>query len=53
MKHDILQHLADTIYSFKAYSNQDEYISVAKALIANHPCLSERGYDQPWQARFP
>ena len=49
MKHDILHRLAETIYSFKAYPNEEEYISVAKALVANHPCLSERHYDVPWQ----
>ena len=48
MKHDILQRVAETIYSFKAYPDPDEYISVAKALVANHPCLSERHYDEPW-----
>ncbi|CAM4528940.1 unnamed protein product [Leuciscus chuanchicus] len=41
MKHDILEKLAETMYSFKAYPEDDDFSSVAKALISKHPCLTE------------
>ncbi|KAE8278174.1 hypothetical protein D5F01_LYC23762 [Larimichthys crocea] len=37
MKHDILEKLAETMYSFKAYPDDDDFSSVAKALISNTP----------------
>lgn len=43
MKHDILEKLAETMYSFKAYPEDDDFSSVAKALISKHPCLTEPG----------
>ena len=43
MKHDILEKLAETMYSFKAYPKDDDFSSVAKALISKHPCLTEPG----------
>ena len=43
MKHDILEKLAETMYSFKAYRTDDDFSSVAKALISKHPCLTEPG----------
>ncbi|KAK0149796.1 hypothetical protein N1851_009452 [Merluccius polli] len=67
MKHDILEKLAETMYSFKAYPQglkfsvamteirqlgspvvpperqNDDFSSVAKALISKHPCLTEPG----------
>lgn len=43
MKHDILEKLAETMYSFKAYPDDDDFSSVAKALISKHPCLTEPG----------
>ncbi|XP_072568838.1 uncharacterized protein [Paramormyrops kingsleyae] len=43
LKHDILEKLAETMYSFKAYPKDDDFISVAKALISKHPCLTEPG----------
>ena len=43
MKHDILEKLAETMYIFKAYPKDDDFSSVAKALISKHPCLTEPG----------
>lgn len=43
MKHDILEKLAETMYSFKAYPKDDDFSSVAKVLISKHPCLTEPG----------
>lgn len=48
MKHDILQKLAVTMYSFKAYPEDDDFSSVAKALISKHPGLSEPGPQPGW-----
>ncbi|XP_016118644.1 uncharacterized protein, partial [Sinocyclocheilus grahami] len=43
LKHDILQKLAETIYSFKAYPTADDLRDVAKALVNTHHCLQEPG----------
>lgn len=43
LKHDILQKLAETIYSFKAYPTADDLRAVAKALVNTHPWLQEPG----------
>ena len=43
MKHEILEKLAETIYSFKAYPCDEEFNDVATALIQRHPCLTEPG----------
>lgn len=43
MKHEILQKLAETMYSFKAYPTMKNFEAVAKALVQTHPCLRERG----------
>ncbi|XP_042586781.1 uncharacterized protein LOC109096253 [Cyprinus carpio] len=43
MKHDILEKLAETMYRFKAYPDDDNFSSVAKALISKYPCLTEPG----------
>ncbi|KAJ8352112.1 hypothetical protein SKAU_G00235880 [Synaphobranchus kaupii] len=43
MKHEILEKLAETIYSFKAYPCDEEFSDVATALIQRHPCLTEPG----------
>lgn len=48
MKHDILEKLAVTMYSFKAYPEDDDFSSVAKALISKHPGLSEPGPQPGW-----
>lgn len=41
LKHDILQKLAENIYSFKAYPTSSDTRDVAKALVAAHLCLRE------------
>lgn len=43
MKHDILERLAEIIYGYKAYPTKEEFEVVAKALVAEHPCLKEQG----------
>ncbi|XP_010772848.1 sterile alpha motif domain-containing protein 3 [Notothenia coriiceps] len=43
MKHEILEKLAESIYSFKAYPCDEEYLDIATALIQKHPCLAEPG----------
>ncbi|XP_026053336.1 uncharacterized protein LOC113039609 isoform X2 [Carassius auratus] len=43
MKHSILEKLAETIYKFDAYPNNERIQSVALALINKHPCLKEQG----------
>lgn len=43
MKHDILQKLAEEMYKFSAYPQDEHFTTVAKALIAKHPCLAEPG----------
>ncbi|TKS65863.1 hypothetical protein D9C73_028379 [Collichthys lucidus] len=48
MKHDILEKLAETMYSFKAYPDDDDFSSVAKALISKHPSLTEPGPQPGW-----
>ncbi|KAK0136717.1 Sterile alpha motif domain-containing protein 3 [Merluccius polli] len=48
MKHDILEKLAETMYSFKAYPNDDDFSSVAKSLISKHPSLTEPGPQPGW-----
>lgn len=36
MKHDILQKLAEYMYSFKAYPTEEDFAEVATALISKH-----------------
>ncbi|XP_054868646.1 uncharacterized protein LOC118469483 [Amphiprion ocellaris] len=43
MKHDILQKLAEEMYKFSAYPQDEHFTTVAAALIAKHPCLAEPG----------
>uniref|UniRef100_A0A3B4WHJ5 Uncharacterized protein n=1 Tax=Seriola lalandi dorsalis TaxID=1841481 RepID=A0A3B4WHJ5_SERLL len=43
MKHDILQKLAEDLYKFSAYPQDEHFSTVAAALIAKHPCLAEPG----------
>lgn len=43
MKHEILEKLAEAIYSFKAYPSDQDFNDVATALIHKHPCLIEPG----------
>lgn len=48
MKHDILEKLAETMYTFKAYPEDDDFSAVAKALISKHPSLTEPGPQPGW-----
>uniref|UniRef100_A0A3B3QR02 PB1 domain-containing protein n=1 Tax=Paramormyrops kingsleyae TaxID=1676925 RepID=A0A3B3QR02_9TELE len=48
LKHDILEKLASTMYSFKAYPNDKEIAKAAEALVAKHPCLKEAGSETGW-----
>lgn len=43
LKHEILERLAESMYSYTAYPNNAQFESVAQALISKHPCLQERG----------
>lgn len=45
VKSEILEKLAETIYSFKAYPSDSEIEQVAAALVFRHPCLRELGCD--------
>jgi len=42
LKHEILERLAESMYSYTAYPNNAQFESVAAALINKHPCLQER-----------
>ncbi|XP_027035503.1 uncharacterized protein LOC113664096 [Tachysurus fulvidraco] len=44
-KSEILEKLAETIYSFKANPSDSEIEQVAAALVFRHPCLRELGCD--------
>ncbi|XP_030580944.1 uncharacterized protein LOC115777240 [Archocentrus centrarchus] len=43
LKHEILERLAESMYSYTAYPNNAQFESVAQALISKHPSLQERG----------
>uniref|UniRef100_A0A669BEH6 Uncharacterized protein n=1 Tax=Oreochromis niloticus TaxID=8128 RepID=A0A669BEH6_ORENI len=43
LKHEILERLAESMYSYTAYPTAAQFESVATALINKHPCLQERG----------
>lgn len=48
MKHAILEKLAESMYSFKAYPLDEDFGVVAAALINKHPCLKEPGSPTGW-----
>ena len=48
LKHDILEGLAGTMYTYKEYPSEDNLNQVAEALIKNHPCLTEPGSSTGW-----
>ncbi|KAL6485091.1 hypothetical protein MHYP_G00071360 [Metynnis hypsauchen] len=48
LKHEILERLAERMYTFRAYPDDAEYDEVAAALVKKHPCLSERGSRNGW-----
>lgn len=39
LKHDILEKLSETIYSFKGYPSKEDFDAVAKAFVQTHHCL--------------
>uniref|UniRef100_A0AAY5KES1 Uncharacterized protein n=1 Tax=Esox lucius TaxID=8010 RepID=A0AAY5KES1_ESOLU len=43
LKHEILERLAESMYSYTAYPIAAQFESVATALIYKHPCLQEQG----------
>jgi len=43
MKHEILEKLAETNHSFKAYPRDEDFNDGATAPIQKHPCLTEPG----------
>ncbi|KAF7705580.1 hypothetical protein HF521_020866, partial [Silurus meridionalis] len=43
LKHDILEALAGAMYTFKAYSRDEDFAQVAAALVKAHPCLTKPG----------
>lgn len=45
MKVNILDKLAETMYSYKAYPKDPEIEKVARALVEKHPCLKAPGSD--------
>jgi len=48
IKTEILEKLAENIYSYKAYPGNEEIESVAAALIEKHPCLKEPSSTSGW-----
>lgn len=49
IKMEILDKVAEAIYSFKAYPTDSEFESVAVALVQKYPCLKEPGSETGWQ----
>lgn len=47
-RYDVLEKLAEAMYSFKAYPEEYDFSSVAKALISKHPCFTEPGPQPGW-----
>lgn len=47
-KHDILENMAKTMHSFKAYPSDKEIARAAEALVTKHPCLTEPGSHCGW-----
>lgn len=43
VRSDILEHLAEVMFSYTAYPNDGQRSAVAQALIEKHPCLKEPG----------
>nr|XP_023649566.1 uncharacterized protein LOC111834473 [Paramormyrops kingsleyae] len=49
IKMEVLDKVAERIYSFKAYPTDADFESVAAALVRKHPCLKEPGPGTGWQ----
>lgn len=43
VKSDILERLAEAMFSYTAYPNDAQRSVVAQALVEKHPCLKEPG----------
>ncbi|XP_048022912.1 uncharacterized protein LOC125253148 isoform X2 [Megalobrama amblycephala] len=52
LKHEILEKLSETIYSYKAYPNKEDFEAVAAALIKKHPCLTQPGSSKGWNGWY-
>ncbi|KAK0155369.1 Sterile alpha motif domain-containing protein 3 [Merluccius polli] len=48
VKSEILDRLADSITRITCYPSKDNLESIAKALVAKHPCLREPGSGKGW-----
>ncbi|KAK0134874.1 Sterile alpha motif domain-containing protein 3 [Merluccius polli] len=48
IKSEILEKIAEAIYSFKTYPTPEHFGHVAKTLIKKHPCLKEPGSTSGW-----
>lgn len=49
IKMEVLDKVAEHMYSFKAYPTDADFESVATALVRKHPCLKEPGPGMGWQ----
>ncbi|CAB1336940.1 unnamed protein product [Coregonus sp. 'balchen'] len=47
-KYDIIEKVAITMCSFKAYPNDREIGKAADAVVTKHPCLKDAGSDTGW-----
>lgn len=47
-KHNILERMAERMYSFKPYPNDREVGMAAEALVTEYPCLRESGSRNGW-----
>lgn len=47
-KSEILDKLAEAIYTYTAYPSREEYDIVAQSLVKKHPCLREPGSSKGW-----
>ncbi|XP_016348820.1 uncharacterized protein LOC107693812 [Sinocyclocheilus anshuiensis] len=52
LKHEILEKLSETIYSYKAYPDKENSEAVAAALIIKHPCLTQPGSSNGWNGWY-
>jgi len=48
LKHEILEKLSETIYSYKAYPDKEDFEAVATALIQKHPCFTQPSSSKGW-----
>uniref|UniRef100_A0A8C2CVT6 Uncharacterized protein n=1 Tax=Cyprinus carpio TaxID=7962 RepID=A0A8C2CVT6_CYPCA len=52
LKHEILEKLSETMYSFRAYPDKENFEEVAAALIKKHPCLTQPGSSKGWNGWY-